>query len=112
MADEVQQKKSGGGRLAFLFAAIVFGLFIALFFKNETPVEVDLLFKKIPLNVNLLITICFGLGLLFGIFLMIPSLYRGFFARRKLNKELKVVTKESLAKDELISNNNNDTFIS
>jgi len=111
MVDEVKQKKSGGGgRIAFLFAAIVFGLFIGLFFKNETPVEVDLLFKIIELNVNLLITICFSLGLLFGILLMIPSLYRAYIARRRLNKELKVVTKESLAKDELI--NNKDPFTS
>jgi|GEM_PF-6459293 len=110
MTNEVNQKKGGGGRIAFLFAAIVFGLFIALFFKNETDVEVDLLFKKFQLHVNLLITICFSLGLLFGIFLMIPSLYRAYLTKRRLNKALKEVTKESLAKDQVISEK--DSFTS
>ncbi len=95
-AENTENKSVSSNKWPFIIAGIVFCLFAILFMQNSGKVEFVLLFKTISANLNILVFFSFFLGLLFGLFLMLPGKYKNFKEKRALKKEIETLKKTNI----------------
>ena len=84
----------------FSIVIIIVVAILAVFFSsyNQTLVEIDLFGYAVQVTIGLLLVIALGMGVLLGVIVMLPSVWKRSFAIQKQRKQMQGMVEKKPAK--------------